>query len=209
MSRIQARRTSGILGVLPSLQLTAGFIVLALLCGAASLNAQSNSETDRADAETRDLEAGTAADNPAAGTIATFDQALGGFASFVGGAGLSYQRWRDQLGWQIAAGGYYLPSVDGWYAVGVQGMYRIHEAALRERIDSALYAVTGLGHSAEISPSLFEGRITAGIGLGVETIFFEHFSFPIELLYAGEFVLNTLSFRSVQLQPAAGFRFRY
>jgi hypothetical protein len=145
----------------------------------------------------------------AAENLSRFDEALGGFASFVGGTGLSYQEWRSRFGWQVTAGGYYLPSEQGWYAVGVEGMYRIHAAALSDWFDSALYTVAGLGHYADIDGSGFRGSLTAGVGLGVESIFFEHFSVPIELLYTGEFVLNTLDLGSIGLQPAAGFRFRY
>lgn len=138
-----------------------------------------------------------------------FDEALGAFAGFVGGTGLSYQRWHDGLGWQVAGGGYYLPQGNGEYALGLEGQWRIHDATLSERVHSRLYGVLGIGHYATINPGLFEGRIHAGIGLGVETILFDHFSFPVELLYRGTFIVNTLAPGQAGLAPAAGFRFRY
>ncbi len=141
--------------------------------------------------------------------IRQFDQALGGFAGYVGGVGISYQKWLGSFGWQVAGGGYYLPSQDGQYAIGVEGMYQIHEAALHERVDSMLYAVAGIGHYADITPDSFDARIHGGIGLGVETVFFEHFSFPLELLYTGSFVVTSLTAGEFGLQPAGGVRFRY
>lgn len=141
--------------------------------------------------------------------VRRFDEALGGFAGYVGGVGLSYQKWLGSFGWQVAGGGYYLPSQEGQYAIGVEGMYQIHEAALHERVDSLLYAVAGIGHYADIAPGSFNARIHGGIGLGVETVFFEHFSFPLELLYTGTFVITGLSAGDFGLQPAGGVRFRY
>ncbi|MFP4485233.1 MAG: hypothetical protein ACLFO1_10310 [Spirochaetaceae bacterium] len=141
--------------------------------------------------------------------IRQFDQALGGFAGYVGGVGISYQKWLGSFGWQVAGGGYYLPSEEGQYAIGVEGMYQIHEAALHDRVDSMLYAVAGVGHYADITPDAFDARIHGGIGLGVETVLFEHFSFPLELLYTGSFVVTDLTAGDFGLQPAGGVRFRY
>jgi hypothetical protein len=142
-------------------------------------------------------------------SVDTFDEALGGFAGFVGGTGISYQRWIGAFGWQVAGGGYYLPSGDGEYAVGVEAMYRIHDAEVHERVDSILYTVAGLGHYADIQAGAFQARIHGGLGIGVETVFFEHFSFPIELLYRGTLIVNDFSGGLAGLQPGAGFRFRY
>jgi hypothetical protein len=152
------------------------------------------------------LAAGSAS---AQNSVDTFDEALGGFASFVGGTGISYQSWLGAFGWQVAGGGYYLPTGEGEYAVGVEAMYRIHTAAIMERADSILYAAAGVGHYADIQGGAFEARIHGGLGLGVETVFFEHFSLPIELLYRGTLIVNDFSGGEAGLQPGAGFRFRY
>lgn len=146
-----------------------------------------------------------------------FPQTLGFQYGEISGSGLSYQVWRDSLGFQVAGGIIYLPLGDDefWfdrtldYSVGGEIQARVYGEDFASWLSGQLYVFAGLNHGGyipvimvkdalEISedewlpPEYSTGSYTPtfgfGLGIGIEIILFRHFSIPIELGYGLEWL---------------------
>ncbi len=157
--------------------------------------------------------------------------ALGFQGGEISGTGLSYQRWRGEWGYQIAAGALYnAPSADAFlfdnvldYSLGFQLQRSVFASDFNERVAGQLYWTVGVNHSGSIPREYDEDSgihttgdyipvFGIGAGLGIELVFYEHISIPIELLY-GMFWRGVDGDLADQLQvtlvPQIAFRYRY
>ncbi len=135
------------------------------------------------------------------------------FSSLAGnpGGGLHYQRWLDKLGFACTAGILYSPEafygsiLD--YSVTASVQYRVYGADFADWFSGQLYVWGQAGHIGYIrsatSPLILDAVL--GVGIGIETILFDHFSFPLEFGYTGQFPIDT----AVNLSFSGGIRYRY
>ena len=145
-----------------------------------------------------------------------FQQALGFQYGEISGTGLSYQIWREFLGFQVAGGIIYIPmEEEGWfdrtldYSVGTEIQVRVYGEDFASWLSGQLYAFAGLNHGGyipvitikeafEISEDewlppeygigLYTPTFGFGLGIGIEIILFRHFSIPVELGYGLEWL---------------------
>lgn len=163
-------------------------------------------------------------------TYDAFNNALGMFASVIpnGGAyGLHYQHWFNKFGFQITGGGFFDPD-NTWgstldYSVLLEGLYSVYGNSFSEQIAGRLYTWTALGHHGfkpdntisrldnTLKDFVYEEddsyypNILAGLGIGIEFILFEHFSFPMQFGYMGEFPFKP----GFGFSGGTGIRYRY
>ena len=169
-----------------------------------------------------------------------FPQALGFQYGEIAGTGLSYQVWRDAVGFQVAGGIVYIPlSEDSWiyrtldYSLGTEIQLRVYGEDFASWLSGQLYGFAGLNHggyipivtikdayaidednwaSAELGTGPYTPTFGFGLGIGIEIIFFRHFSMPLELGYGLEWkpTAKTIPEQfNVNLKPQVGFRYRY
>ncbi len=156
-----------------------------------------------------------------------FPEALGFQYGLISGAGLSYQRWFGPTGFQIAGGILYFPAQTETtypfvldYSIGFQVNRSVFASDYSDRVSGQLYLVGGVSHGGRIdrgdfgtsASEPFVPSIGLGGGLGIEIVLFEHFSFPIEVLYAGVWEGIDRPFNEqirIDLVPQTGFRYRY
>ncbi|MFW6234960.1 MAG: hypothetical protein ACOC4I_06275 [Spirochaetota bacterium] len=159
-----------------------------------------------------------------------FPEALGFQYGQISGAGLSYHRWYGSTGVQIAGGILYFPVATDTivdfvldYSLGVQVNSSVFASDYSDRVAGQLYLIGGVSHRGFIEREFDDGidqnsagpfipSIGVGAGLGIEIVLFEHFSIPIELLYAGIWEGSNRPFVEqirIDLTPQAGFRYRY
>ncbi|TVQ26707.1 MAG: hypothetical protein EA383_05020 [Spirochaetaceae bacterium] len=177
------------------------------------------------------LVAGLMADNAQEGTTQElnrdrFPEALGFQYGLISGAGLSYQRWFGPTGLQVAGGILYFPAQTATsypfvldYSIGLQVNRSVFASDYSDRVSGQLYLVGGVSHGGRIDRDYetsnagpFVPSIGLGGGLGIEIVLFEHFSFPIEVLYAGVWEGIDRPFNEqirIDLVPQTGFRYRY
>ena len=162
-------------------------------------------------------------------------QALGFQLGEISGTGLSYQRWFDPWGIQVAAGGYYNPIIDEddtnsyrWpeqvlqYSIGLELQRSVFAAeSERHAAFGQLYLVSGITHQGYMDMLTEDGKkvngpyipvFGVGAGIGIEIILIDHLSIPLELLYAGSWSGIDAEFSkqlSLDLRPQIGFRYRY
>ncbi len=162
--------------------------------------------------------------------------ALGFQTGSISGSGLSWQRWFGPTGLQIAGGILYRPpGQTGFgfrhildYSVGVEVQRSVVASDFSERMAGQLYVVGGVNHGGiieevweedpesenrpERSTGPFIPSVSVGVGLGIEFVFFEHFSIPFEMLYAAVWRGVEGSFPdqlAVDLAPQIGIRYRF
>jgi hypothetical protein len=159
--------------------------------------------------------------------------ALGFFAMNVGRSsavyGLQYHRWFDRFGVQVTGGGWYSPAGENNYpatmdyAFALQGMYAVYSNAFSDKIAGRLYLWGMLGHhgwmstmnltttnpdgttSYGVGSTGYLPALTSGVGIGIDITLFQHFSFPIEFGYSGQFINGM----SVSPSIGGGIRYRY
>ncbi len=158
-------------------------------------------------------------------------QALGIQYGAISGSGLSYYRWSDNIGFQIALGGLYDPTGDiSWmdildYSVGAELQYTVYGDSYAKWLAGQLYLFTGLNHRGVIErkPSDPNGDLeteagpyipsfTTGFGIGIEVVLFNHFSVPLEFGYAAAWKPSGASLQdqlAIKLITQAGFRYRF
>ena len=146
-----------------------------------------------------------------------FPQALGFQYGEISGSGLSYQVWRNGLGFQVAGGVVYLPLEDDgfWfdrtldYSVGGEIQTRVYGEDFASWLSGQLYAFAGLNHGGYIPVVVVKDALQisedewlpeeygigsytptfgVGVGIGIEIVLFRHFSVPIELGYGFEWL---------------------
>ncbi|MFW5686092.1 MAG: hypothetical protein ACOC0O_05495 [Spirochaetota bacterium] len=173
-------------------------------------------------------EASDAAD--AAPPYERYPEALGAAYGEITGTGLHYHRWMGTTGYSVAAGILYLPpsqAISGNvldYNAGGGIQRRVFADSFAEWLAGSLYLFGGLQHRGyipavssggdptSVSLGSFEAEVTAGGGIGIELILFEHFSFPSEFGYGATWTVTEPSIAEailVQFYGQAAVRYRY
>lgn len=154
-----------------------------------------------------------------------YSQALGVQGGRLAGVGISYQRWLDDFGYQVAGGLLYHPEMEYGddelvYNIGLELQYPLvyHEA--NSWLAGTLYLVGGVHHQgykeAELvsfDPDVYRsGPLTLNIGIGggvgVESIFFKHFAISTEFVYVGMYEITSSTF-VVDMYPQVSLRYRF
>lgn len=130
-----------------------------------------------------------------------------------GGGGLQYQHWFKRLGMQFTAGGWAnsyngtLSSVDFSVLAELQG--KLYSHFFSPKFGSIFYAwaMTGFHGYSDISAGdlIFYPNLVAGFGLGIELIFIQHISIPIQFGFSGE-LPNDMNFG---FSFGSGLRYRF
>lgn len=134
-----------------------------------------------------------------ASVVDRFPQALGVQVGRIAGIGISYQKWQDDTGFQVAAAGMYHPLMDDGhdvlnYNAGVEFQYLVYTDDFANWLSGRLYLFAGLNHRGYIEAVLtepdtyvvgdFHPEFGLGGGVGVEAVLFEHFAVVTEMVYA-------------------------
>jgi hypothetical protein len=171
------------------------------------------------------LSAGTAFAEVSPAGYDSFKNALGFFGGTIsvtsGAYGLQYQRWFDGgIGVQFTGGGSYNPSVSYPamdYSANTTLLWSVYGQDFSRWLGGRLYLWAMAGHHGRFdynyslpkgdSPPVAEFVPTAfaGVGIGIETILFEHFSIPLQFGYSGEFPFKP----SIGFSFGGGLRYRY
>jgi hypothetical protein len=179
-----------------------------------------------------------------------YPKSLGFQYGEISGTGLSHHWGEGTTGYQIAAGGIYVPYAPGDeymglsyppttldYTIGVEAQFRVYGDAFTNWLTGQLYLFAGLNHRGYIplhtvaeeyldesnpamsvwvepvySAGVYTPVVGLGGGIGIELIFFTHFSIPIELGYAVQWsptITNLAEQFTLNLIPQVGFRYRY
>lgn len=147
---------------------------------------------------------------------ASYDRALGiyGGAGLGSFPGLAYQQWLDPWGYQVAAGGYYQNGSDyqDWELFADAALlYRLFAPEIGNWFAGSLYTVTG-GLSqrlSEVDRGEVGYRFAVRAGIGIESVFFKNFSFPLEFSYGAVVPTYDWDRFEVSLLVHGGFRFRF
>lgn len=159
-----------------------------------------------------------------------YTNALGFQYGELSGTGISYFHQLGFLGLHVAAGGYYNPDsgTRADFSVGTEAHFFVFGANYKKIVSGQLYLFLGLNYRGRVedlydvapdgtekiaSPNSYYGTYSAGIGVGVELVLFEHYSIPMELGYA----VSTRGFdpdswgESMKLfvVPQIGLRYRF
>lgn len=150
-----------------------------------------------------------------------FNKSIGVFAYAY--PGLSWQQWLGNFGYQVNFSGYYLPSeyseydevkddfiyydfIDSFYMLTAEAQLEFFTVKYLKNWYGRLYGVLlgGFYYSSDYeNPEVFNG--IAGVGIGYESIFREHFSFPLHFGYYAEFPNEF----KMDFVFGGGFRFRF
>ena len=150
-----------------------------------------------------------------------FNKSVGVFAYAY--PGLSWQQWIGSFGYQINFSGMYLPSVyeeyddvlgsyisydyiQAFYLFTAEAQFEFFTVKFLDDWHGRLYGVVlgGLYYSSDYNvPEVFNG--IAGIGIGYETVYKKHLSFPLHFGYVCEFPNEF----QMSFAFGAGFRFRF
>jgi len=162
----------------------------------------------------------------------TYDRwpsALGYYANSEGGVGLSWQRWFEDFGLAVAAGGVYnedAGTYEGGYSevlldynVQVRLSWILHAVDYRPWLSTNLQGLVYLAHRGitelqyawydEITFEAFYTRLPfraelmAGAGVAAETTLFEHLTQTVDFMYIAKWPLE------LAVAGAWSFRFRY
>ncbi|MCD1655676.1 hypothetical protein K7J14_13345 [Treponema zuelzerae] len=150
-----------------------------------------------------------------------YRSALGMFAMAIpnGGAyGLQFEHWFNSFGFTVTGGGYYRPE-DDWanildYSVVFQGMHTVFGNTFSDQVAGRLYSWASIGHHGYMTDDTnddvyeegaYKANGVAGLGIGIEMIFFEHFSIPLQFGYTGEFPNDP----GLGFTFGSGIRYRY
>lgn len=196
-----------------------GIVLTLLLAGTAGIAAQ--------DQEAQDPNTGDEKGPP---PYETYPQALGVAYGPISGTGLHYHLWDEEIGYAASAGVVYLPPAQATgnvlnYVVGGEIQRRVYGDSFARWLAGSLYVFGGGNHrgfipvvtdatgdTPEYSAGAFEAEITAGLGIGIEIVLFQHFSIPAEFGYAGSWVFtqpNPADAIRVQLYGQTALRYRY
>jgi len=161
-------------------------------------------------------------------TFTAFPNALGIFGSSLTGnfgGGLHYQRWGEKWGFQVTAGGFYDPEATFGstlaYSVSLEGTRALYTNYFKNWFAGRLYLWGSVGHQGynDLADDYYDydlgayvhedGKFgldaLAGLGIGIEVVIFQHFSFPIQFGYMGSFP----STPRVSFTTSGGLSYRY
>jgi hypothetical protein len=137
--------------------------------------------------------------------------------------GLSYHQRFDRQAIQGTIGISYDPD-PLWdsmlaYGIAIDYQHTLYENHFNEYLGAQIYATTSIAHAGEIpynysSSELepFEAKIIVGAGFGVEILFFQNFSLPVEIAYEFSYTPTESDIRAafaLDLVPRVGLRFRF
>ena len=140
-------------------------------------------------------------------------------ASF-GALGLSWKRWYGATGVEFTAGGTWDPSTSYgsiyWYSILAGLSRRLYAEDFSDWFSGGLYLVAVAGHAGEegweydSSSEKYERYpyrpyLFAGAGIGIESVFFRHFSQELQFMYTGRFLNNP----GIEFGVNFAFRYRY
>lgn len=152
-----------------------------------------------------------------------FQNALGLYGSTLAGnagGGLHYQRWAGRLGFQITAGGVFSPNESMGrtlsYSAVAEGLWSVYGNTFTNWLSGRLYLWASAGHHGYISSlddyrdenlddETFVPNGIGGFGIGIETVLFQHFSFPFQFGYTAEFPTNPM----IGFSTSGGLRYRF
>jgi len=171
------------------------------------------------------------ADKPEANAFAEFPEALGFYYGEISGTGLTYHKWVDGVGYQITAGALYLPPDSGNnlldYVVGFENSYTVYSEDFTKWLSGLLSLFWGVNHRGYIPVEVeydevtyeasydigsYVPTLTLGGGIGIEVLWFKHFSIPFEVGYGATYLpleSDVIDMFLVDLYFQAGFRYRY
>ena len=105
------------------------------------------------------------------------------------------------------------------YSVAIDYQRTIFGADFNNYLGAQIYALGSLGHTGDIpynysssSADPFEAKIILGAGFGVEFLFFQYFSMPVEFVYSFAYETTNNSFPSnisIDFIPKIGLRYRF
>jgi hypothetical protein len=154
-----------------------------------------------------------------------YSQALGVQVGRLAGVGISYQKWLDDFGYQVAGGLLYHPEMvygndQLVYNIGFELQYPLVYHEVNSSLAGTLYFVGGVHHQGyreakltSADPDVYSAgplilNLGIGGGIGVETILFKHFAISTEFVYMGMYELNT-STLNVDMYPQVSLRYRF
>lgn len=159
--------------------------------------------------------------------FAQYPEALGFYYGEIAGTGLTYHRWNDGVGYQVTAGALYLPPDAGGnlldYVVGFENSYTVYSEDFTNWLSGLLSLFWGVNHRGFIPVTYDEETyepvigsytptFTLGGGIGIEVLWFKHFSIPFEVGYGATYLpleSAAIDMFLVDLYFQAGFRYRY
>ena len=157
-----------------------------------------------------------------------YPSALGFQVGRIAGIGISYQNWEGKIGYQVAAGALYHPSMDDGhdvfnYNIGFEALYGLYADDFAKWLSGRLYAVGGVNHRGyqesvwdndlgRYVDNGFKPEFGVGAGIGVEAVLFEHFAIATELVYGFFYMPNEPTLRQqfmIEMLPQVSIRYRY
>lgn len=158
----------------------------------------------------------------------SFNNALGFYGNTLAGdptGGLHYQHWGKRFGWQCLISALYNPEatfdkkLD--YSIIADGLFSVYENKVLSTISGRLYVWASAGHRGYITTSYSSNgylynsndetkethayNILLGFGIGIETVAYEHFSFPFQFGYYASFPSEP----KISFSIGSGFRYRF
>lgn len=159
-----------------------------------------------------------------------YPRALGGSFGPIIGTGLSFQRWFGETGVQSAAGVIYQPDEEMfsgdilWYLATVGGQRVLYRETFSDWFAGGLYAFAGLaqegrirqvasypedGAEPEVRVLPFEPFVAIGGGVGIESVFFRHFSIPVEFGIRVQWLIPSIVPVNAGFVGGVGLRYRF
>lgn len=158
-------------------------------------------------------------------TLDKFPSSIGAQIGRLSGYGLSYQKRISDLDALQTTVGLSFNGDATWgslldYVVGVEYQHTIYSDSYEDWFLGQLYVFTGINHMGSIKAEEesgyalgpFRPSLAVGGGFGVEILFFDHFSLPIEFGYGGFWEYADTSFiKQLEFQfiAQAGVRYRF
>ena len=151
-----------------------------------------------------------------------YDQALGVQVGRLAGIGAGYQKWYPNVGFQIAGGFFFHPTMELGrdrfaYNIGFEVQLPLMSHTINSFLAGRVYMVAGLHHrmyqeaEGDEPNGYTAGPIVtqfgAGGGIGVETVLFEHFALGTEFVYLGLYSLD--GSLDVGMTPQVSIRYRF
>ncbi len=162
---------------------------------------------------------------PVAGAAArtvfdAYPSAIGVHVGSIEAVGLSWKRWYGPTGFEVSAGGGWDPATTSgnvfWYSVTGGVSRRIFAEDFDSWFSGGLSLVGVVGHAGEegyvYDPATsgyvlhpYRPYFFAGAGIGIETVFFRHYSQELQFLYIGRFLNDP----GIGFGVSFAFRYRF
>ena len=104
------------------------------------------------------------------------------------------------------------PELGFSFNIGLQAQFRFYEASFGEWLDGGLYGWGGVAYGNRpyvLVGGIPQGGLSAGAGIGIEPVFFKHFSTPIEFGYSASWDLSSITPQSAGVVIQGGLRYRF